>query len=301
MSYAITSIPWKYVAALPTVSNDEIKRLADAFIEQYHAAGTVECWFATRAAIASNELDRIERAACEERNEQTHRSNAVWDLDREIEIEATAAKLKKNPSLISRVLKTSKHGAIWLMSRWNYLGRILDAGCQWNGAQRSMALDLLGVPIDERDGHTTVDPPPTTKYDCATERKIIVKLQIEMLQKAIDGPLSALDTMAKRTVHQGLGTNARLEALRKQAVAAERHVKWAIACLEKVRKNRLRLAEETIEAICDDTIEESDVDMETSQPSQIPAQPKARHQSRRDRRRDAKTHQSTQTHNAVRL
>lgn len=285
MSYAESSIPWKYVAALPMVSTTEITRLTESFIEQYHAEGPIECWFATRAAVAATELERIERDRAEERAALALRSTAVWDLDREIEIETVAAKLKKDPARISRILKTSKHGALWLIDRWRSLGRTIDEGRAWTDTQRSMALDLLGVPIDERDGHTKVDPPPTTKYDCATERQIIARLQIEMLQKAIDGPLSALDTVAQRAAGKGMGVNPRIEGLRKQAAAAERHLKWAIASLEKARKNRLALSSELLESICEDTDSVIESETEESETCPTPTEPTTKRSRRRQRER----------------
>src|SRR5262249_59418306 len=91
---------------------------------------------------------------------EARRAQLRWDADRRLAAEQLAAKLAKDPAQTSRLLRRTKQGCELLIERWEDLGRILREVGGWTDPQRGLALDLLGVPAELRDGTTAVDPPP---------------------------------------------------------------------------------------------------------------------------------------------
>src|SRR5258708_7623493 len=87
------------------------------------------------------------------------RAQLCWDQDRRLEAEDLAARLRRDPARNARKLQRTRQGCELMIERWEALERILCETGTWTEAQRSLALDLLGVPPELRDGDTAVDPP----------------------------------------------------------------------------------------------------------------------------------------------
>src|SRR5258708_22644806 len=90
------------------------------------------------------------------------RAQLCWDQDRRLEAEDLAARLRRDPSRNALKLQRTPQGCALMIERWEALGRILRETGTWTEAQRSLALDLLGVPPELRDGEPAVDPPLST-------------------------------------------------------------------------------------------------------------------------------------------
>ena len=70
---------------------------------------------------------------------------------------AHSVRVLADPSRHALKLQRNPQGCALMIERWEALGRIFRETGVWTETQRSLALDLLGVPIELRDGRTPVD------------------------------------------------------------------------------------------------------------------------------------------------
>ena len=155
---------------------------------------------------------RIERCRQEEtaiRAAIVARASEAWESDLSAEAAALGLRLSKEPENISRHLKTSLQGAIWLRDRWQGLARSLEAGGDWSDDEVAHALDLLGVPSVFRESKSSpLDPP---KGDESTVRDFRTKLandQAADLSERIAGPLATLDELDRERALNDLAIGA---------------------------------------------------------------------------------------------
>ena len=186
---------------------------------------------------------RIERCRQEEtaiRAAIVARASEAWESDLSAEAAALGLRLSKEPENISRHLKTSLQGAIWLRDRWQGLARSLEAGGDWSDDEVAHALDLLGVPSVFRESKSSpLDPP---KGDESTVRDFRTKLandQAADLSERIAGPLATLDELDRERALNDLALidNPKLARLRR----------YEAALMRRYDKNRLQLTTEKAE------------------------------------------------------
>ena len=121
---------------------------------------TPEACFALEAVVASTfRIEECRRSINARLDRETNRACLVWDLDREADVALIASKLAKQPELVSRQLKASKHGVELMLRTWDRLGESLDTKKgAWSDPEISTAFDLLGIPSHLRDGRAPFDP-----------------------------------------------------------------------------------------------------------------------------------------------
>src|SRR5262249_30999417 len=120
----------------------------------------IEAWFVGQLAVESV---RVERCQGDERVlmvRQALHAESGWDEDRRLAAEELGAGLSNNPALVVRRLRQTSQGCDWLVEHWQGLERALKAEGRWDDRQRALALDLLGVSPELRDGPTPLDPSP---------------------------------------------------------------------------------------------------------------------------------------------
>ena len=145
---------------------------------QYHgpAAGYPE-WVMARVVVASIRLDRNLAHKSALRVYEAGRARLSWDDDRRLDAEDLAAKLPGDPARVRRGLEQSLQGADWLIERWDALARIAGSGRAWSDPERSLALDLLGIPLSLRDGPAPVPTPAESQAALAlSEHARLVRL-----------------------------------------------------------------------------------------------------------------------------
>jgi hypothetical protein len=118
----------------------------------------VERDLVTLAAGASLRAEWCMLSQCALIDRMTRRAELSWDEDRQIAAEELAAGLPRRPALVRRQLEATVHGCDWLMERWQQLAYHLEGGRAWDESHRALALDLLGVAPELRDGPTPIDP-----------------------------------------------------------------------------------------------------------------------------------------------
>lgn len=153
-----------------TQGGDEAKdeKLRDRialWIEDAKPSSPHESWLIEVMAIESARYRECRDKEAELREREARRAETAWDADRHAEIETLAKKLALRPSLVQAELLRSKHGIQWLKSRWEGLAESLSDPGGWTEADRELALDLIGAPLELRRGRTCVDPFPQDELE----------------------------------------------------------------------------------------------------------------------------------------
>jgi hypothetical protein len=128
--------------------------------EQTYKPTTAEGRFALEAVVACTfRIEECRRNINTRLDIDITRACLVWDVDREADVAVVASQLARQPALVSRQLKCSKHGVELILRLWDLLGESLDTKKgAWSDAEVSTAFDLLGIPSHLRDGRAPFDP-----------------------------------------------------------------------------------------------------------------------------------------------
>ena len=196
-----------------------------------------ECWLVEEVALSSVRIDRCRAVEKAQRNRQARRAAERWDEDRREEAENLGKALHKCPELVQRKLRRTPHGCDWLIARWEALGAAIEAKGDWDDAQKALAIDLLGTPIEFRDLPTLL----------SGDKAALVRDRIASLETYEEGVLLRLDAMDRAAAEAGIGpVEDRSIVLAKRYEAASiRRMKWAREQLleGKPRPARPRLVE----------------------------------------------------------
>jgi hypothetical protein len=117
-----------------------------------------------------------------------------------VEAAAVFGRLDKDPTLASFQLQTTAAGAGLLVEAWVVLIEALDKG-DWSEAERSKALDLLGIAHDQRNDRTLVDDPEAP--DPIAFRRDLATEEAERLAALREEALIPLDQSSRRRAMTG--------------------------------------------------------------------------------------------------
>jgi hypothetical protein len=145
-------------------------------------------------------IDRCGRAVDTLCDASAARARLAWDEDRAVEAVTTFGQLTKDPALASCQLQTTAAGAWLLIVAWLVLIAALDHG-DWSEADRSKALDLLGIAPDQRSGLTPVDDPDVP--DPVAFRRDLASEEVGRLEALREEALLPLDENARRHAMTG--------------------------------------------------------------------------------------------------
>jgi hypothetical protein len=135
----------------------KVEARAASLREEFRPETEVERILVEQMAVDSVRMDRCHESSLVLRQDQANRAALCWDEDKRAEAEEIASRLGRDPARCRSKLEQGRHGCELLIERWEGLGRILQEVEFWDDSQRSMALDLLGVPLELRAGTTAVD------------------------------------------------------------------------------------------------------------------------------------------------
>src|SRR5579883_1403122 len=167
--------------ALPETDAELAARRREEWDSSLRPFNAFDCWLADLVAVESIRIDRCRREEVAIRAEQSRRAGLCWDQDRRLAAETLAAKLGKGPALASRQLQQTSQGCDCLIERWKGLERALGDLGDWTEAQRALALDLLGVPLELREGMTAIDV--LNGGDAHAVRLAVARAEIERLTR----------------------------------------------------------------------------------------------------------------------
>jgi hypothetical protein len=225
--------------ALPEDEQALIEQRKIEWREDFCPIDSREEWLFDQLVTASVQLDRCQREERAMQSALAARASTCWDDDRRLAAEVLAGGLAKKPSLVSRQLRQTPQGCDWLIERWETLGRILEIKGDWSEAQEALALDLLGTPLELRDGPTRLDP-HSPEDDVRAHRAALVADKIERLNEARETYLIDLDDRERAAAELGLAAEipAPLARLRRYASTCERRFRWALTQLGRARRAR---------------------------------------------------------------
>jgi hypothetical protein len=192
--------------------------------------------FVTEIARTSVQLDVAEELIDEETVQVRATFEASWDDDRAQEINRKADKIGQDPYKVQSALLQTKHGVEWLLYRWRLLDDMIVCKSGLNETQRRLCFDLLGVPLELRDGTATVPA-----ADDAPALRELVAREVRRLEVRLKGELEHRDLVAREKVKLGVKTppDANLRRLKSDRSRAYKRMNWAYGILEKLRAGLL--------------------------------------------------------------
>ncbi len=160
----------------------------------WFAVGTPEQrWHFDRMVVNAVRLDRCRDEEGNIRATESQHAALSWDDDRRDDAAEIARKLGSSPVQISRRLQRTKQGVEWMIERWQNLADILDEGGAWTEAQATMALNLMGVPLEFRELDEPIKNPASL---CARE--------IAYLERRKETALITYDEQERDAVLRGI-------------------------------------------------------------------------------------------------
>jgi hypothetical protein len=79
-----------------------------------------------------------------------------WERHRCEAVDALIARLGWDPQRLFRALERTRQGTEWVILQWERLGEVLRDNRAWTEPQRTLAFDLLGYPLELREGNRAV-------------------------------------------------------------------------------------------------------------------------------------------------
>lgn len=215
---------------LPVDEADEVARRVEVWNERFRPSSEYEGWLVEYAAGSS-----VRISSCRTHDQLVTRHEALrardgWNADRRIEAEELASSLARHPAKVAAALKGTFHGRELLIGRWTMLARVIENGRPWDEGQQALALNLMGVPAEFRDGLTAKPAAELSKSSAevclATARGEIARLSDPESQArlaAID-----LDLREKATLGASPSPSANVRRIRRYEAVNDRRMLWAL-------------------------------------------------------------------------
>ena len=193
----------------------------DSWRSAYPIHSEEDQWFFEQIVVNSVRIDRCQREEATLRTQLSERATRCWNLDRGIAVEALGKTLSKTPSLVACKLHQTLQGCDWLLDRWNLLKEVLDVAGAWTEEHESLALDMLGTPLELR----TLKPWSGSPWPVVVE-------EIEALRRERD-TLAELDALDHRAAVLGMAADLPrpLALQRRYEAGCMRRLQWARNCL----------------------------------------------------------------------
>jgi hypothetical protein len=183
----------------------KVEARAKALGEEFQPKSEFERTLVEQMAVDSVRIDRCQDAYLALCEDQANRATLCWDEDQRAEAEEIAARLACDPARTRRRLERNRHGCELLIERWEGLGRIIRESGIWDDSQRTLALNLLGVPLELRSGTTAVDPPESDPLKARAFRLGIVEGELERLRSRKLKAFDLLDEDDRELAMAGIG------------------------------------------------------------------------------------------------
>ena len=216
----------------------EIDARRAEWLAHYPPADVQDAWILDQLVVNTVRLKRCIYHESRLLNHEADRARLCWNDDRRLAAEELASKLSKKPAVIAQKLRKSKQGCELLIDRWEALARILSDRKEWTAPQRSLALDLLGVPPDLRDGLAPFDPPPHA--DAVPFTLAFIQDELESLNRRLTMVLNQLDASSQSAAAVGLSpeVSPAQAALRRFESACNTRFRWAFNLFMKRRESQ---------------------------------------------------------------
>ena len=226
-------------AALMAAGGDRdlLDRRKVAWGDSFDPQGEEEQWLFERLVAESIRVDRCGDAYFALCRAHGRRASSEWDADRRREADEKALGLAKAPHLVARRIEATPQGCDLMLDYWRGLSASLERHRTWTDAQRSLALDLLGVHPDLRDAATPIDPAEGGAFEA---RRAVVGSEIARLEALRDGDLAVRDAEERAMAEATLGAELTksLQLMHRYERAAWRRQEVARRLLDAARRDR---------------------------------------------------------------
>ena len=185
---------------LPEDEHAAVRERADQWSRSLRPRDAHEGWIVEQFAMLTLRLERCQLQERARRELLASRATTHWDADRRAAAEALASSLARRPAEIARRLELTRHGCQLLADRWERLALALDAQGSWTPAQRSQALDLVGIPAPFREAPTPADAEPPAL-------RTWVAARLEDLARLRAAGLDAFDDLERTAAEAGLAAD----------------------------------------------------------------------------------------------
>ncbi len=190
------------------------------------------------AVVESVRVDRCRLHEVALRERLADRAADFWEIDRKLAAAELAAALPRRPETVSWQLQKTIQGVDLLIGRWEVLGKSLALSGTWDDPQRATALDLMGVPRDQRQGWTVLVPDPADGLGEAEWFAQTVEGRLRDL-RALRPGLEDHDAAERLRAMAGDASpmDAELKRLRRYEKGCLRSLQWAVAQLKARKKD----------------------------------------------------------------
>ena len=136
---------------------EDVELVHSRELDWYHALkpqNTAQAWLCDKVALCTVRIDRCERIERRLRDRKSMLSEIAWDDDQWSEAEVLGGKIRRKPAEVAEELRRTPAGCDWLMKRWAMLAETLELVGPWKADQLALAFDLLGTPLEFREGRS---------------------------------------------------------------------------------------------------------------------------------------------------
>jgi hypothetical protein len=237
------------MSALELVFEDDSERLqirVSEWMPELRAVGPFQLYQLERMAAASILIDRCKEQETDYRYRLASRTDAGRDLDLSVATEDIASGLPRRPARVARRLQQTGHGAEWLLARLRMLKELIGGPGEKGPVRpldeknRSLALDVLGVAPELRQGETVLDLPGGAgthgEADLAAHQARVIGARIAELERFKTVDLAEVEAIDRDANAMGRETriDAEIRLIRRYKKDAERE-------MEKSQAELLRL------------------------------------------------------------
>src|SRR3954471_11003919 len=129
-----------------------VQQRASEWFEALKPQNEFQSWLVDEVAIISIRIDRCERMERRARDLRAMRAELCWEDDRRLDAVRLGGLLPRRPDEVAEELRRTPQGCEWLMTRWAMLAHTADVKGSWTPEQSRLAFDLMGTPIEFREG-----------------------------------------------------------------------------------------------------------------------------------------------------
>ena len=197
---------------LPADLAAEAERCIGVLTAEYRPTTDYEVGKIKTMGLLAAQMERLQTMMVIDRQRTMDRAVVCWDDDRDIYIDKLAEGLATNPVGVSRALGRSKQGVAWLLKMWDALIDAHDTNGSWDQDQCHMAMNLLGYPVEVRNGSRAITP--ETAADVVDQ---VVTTELNRLDERLKRSLFATDSaeQALAAVGMPMEEDAQAKRLRK--------------------------------------------------------------------------------------
>jgi hypothetical protein len=213
----------------------EAKYRMSEWRREFGASGIESEHHLTMLVQASLRYDQCQKAIDNAMAVSSGRGQCAWDVDQRQIVTRMGENLSKSPRLTACELEASVHGCDYLIDLWNALEFSLIKKGEWTPSESSKALDLLGRPLDLRDGATPLDP-DDDRTPLLEHLQEITSLQLERLEELKESlmPIDELDRSHATLACMGL-LKPETRLLMRYQREAKRDIDKALKVLREIR------------------------------------------------------------------